>query len=214
MSIVKAKHVETSLEDAITSINRAVTTSSHIQKATDVPAAFKIVAKRLPLVSEILVSIKSHFAEHPDTYPDLRQMADDCRPFGRHLDELFEVAEPDDSKPLIERYRSEVGKGDKIEDVMKKLLIRIGDVVKVPLVSEDQLCELKAALKEVKNAPPSLEDAQSGHIFNNNSNGIQPIHLGEGHVNISHGSGPQINSASGGHFHFAPPPSLNQSASV
>ncbi|KAJ4267014.1 hypothetical protein NW762_003112 [Fusarium torreyae] len=204
MSIIKAKHVEVSLEDAITSISRAVNTSNDIDKATDVPPAFKIVAKRLPLVSEILVSFKSSFVQCPDIFPDLRQMADDCRSLGRDLDDIFDITKPDDSKPFIERYRSAVGQGDKIEDVMKSLLMRIGDIAKVPLVSKDQLNELKAALKEVRNAPPSLEDPKSGHIFNNNSNGIQPIHLGEGHVNISHGSGPQINSASGGNFHFAP----------
>ena len=205
MATVKAKHVDIALEDAITNAKRAAATCVDIKDTTEVPEAFKIVARRLPFVSEILRTIKTKFSEFPDAYSDIKQMADDSRSLSRRLDELFETVEPDDGKPFIERYRQAVGKGEKLEGVMKELLSRISDVAKLPfaLVSSDELAQLEDALKEVKNAPPSLDEDRPGYNFNNWSSGIMPVHLGKGHVNIHSGNGVQFNgNPSGGEFYF------------
>ncbi|KAF4456677.1 hypothetical protein F53441_1233 [Fusarium austroafricanum] len=201
------RRVETSLEYAIASIRDAIGTSNPIHKSTEAPEAFKVVAKQLPLVRDILTSVKSNFTGHVEEHSQLLQMADKCPSFGRQLDDLLDVvaAGPEDKRPFLERYHAVANDGGTIECVMKKLLLSVGAVVKVPLVTEDQLCELRAALKEIKSTPASMGNAQPGHVFHNHADGIQPIHLGGGGININQGNGPQINTPSGGTFHFAPP---------
>ncbi|KAF4342048.1 hypothetical protein FBEOM_3979 [Fusarium beomiforme] len=203
---IKPSYVAMSLEDAICSVSRAMKTSCLIDESTEVPKAFTVVKNRLPLVLDILTSIKTKFTEHAEVHLQLQKMADECHPFGRQLYLLLETAtpDPDEKRSFIERYRTVVNDSDRIECVMKKMLMCLEAVVKVPLIDEDQWNELKAALKELKTTPASIENTLSGYIFNNYSTGIQPIHLGEGHLSINPGNGPQIITPSGGTFHFTP----------
>ncbi|KAH8667739.1 hypothetical protein BGZ61DRAFT_461099 [Ilyonectria robusta] len=108
------------------------------------------------------------------------------------MQDLFDTVSSDDSTPWIDRYREAVGSGDRLEEAMRELLDGIRDIAKVPLVSEDQIKELKEALKIVKRLPASLENRNGGYTFTNSGSGIQPIHLGKGEQNINGGSGFQV----------------------
>lgn len=188
------------IEDVASLLDTTVKDYTDIEEVPKLPETFPVVAGYLPLVVGILSSTRSHLKQKKtaeeteadtESYADIKGAAEEWRPLAKHLQGLFDTVSSDDSTPWIDRYREAVGSGDRLEEAMRELLDGIRDIAKVPLVSEDQIKELKEALKIVKRLPASLESINGGYMFNN-SNGIQPIHLGKGEQNINAGNGFQV----------------------
>ncbi|KAE9375034.1 hypothetical protein N431DRAFT_438363 [Stipitochalara longipes BDJ] len=213
MQSKEADEVIRLLRRAISTIERVAEDCSQIEESTDLPKAFPVVAKWVPLVFKVLSSIRAHLKlrkaeqetqEDKDGYPELKQVAGECAGLAENLEKLFVAVTSTDTTPKIERYREAVGNGDRLEEVMTELISRVREVALVPLVSEDEVRELEQALAEVKQLPASLkEDAGGRNTFYNTSSGVQPIYLGKGNQNISTGSGAQITgNASNSRFIF------------
>ncbi|KAL6407167.1 hypothetical protein AUP68_09994 [Ilyonectria robusta] len=201
MPSASGKKAIRAIEDVASLLNTTVEDYTGIEEVPKLPEAFPVVAEYLPLVVGILSSIKSHLKQKKtaeeteadtDSYSDIKEAAEEWRSLAKHMQDLFDTVSSDDSTPWIDRYREAVGSGDRLEEAMRDLLDGIRDIAKVPLISEDQIKELKEALKIVKRLPASLENRNGGYTFTNSGSGIQPIHLGKGEQNINGGSGFQV----------------------
>lgn len=213
MQSKEASEVIRPLGRAISTIERTTEDSVQVHEATDLPKAFPVVSKWLPVVQKVLSSMRSQLKmrkadqetqEDKDGYPEMKQVAGECADLADRLEILYGAVASADATPRIERYSDAVGGGDRLEKVMRDLISRVAEVARAPLVSEDEIRELQEALAEVKQVPPSLEEDASGrYVFNNTGAGIQPVYLGKGNQNINSGGGPQITGdASKAQFYF------------
>ncbi|KPM41907.1 hypothetical protein AK830_g4616 [Neonectria ditissima] len=215
MPSTEANKAISSLGGVISPINGTIECFPDIQNDTNLPKAFSTVFGHLPLVSDILSSMRLQLRQKKadeetqddkESYLQMKKTFDECLIPAQRLEELFGAVTSDDPTPWIERYREAVNGGSRLETAMVDLLSRLAKVTKPPFVGENNLAALDEALDEVKALPPTLkEEPVPTHVFHNHGNGIQPIHLGRGHVNINSGSAPQFTGdTSGGTFNMMP----------
>ncbi|KAK7428029.1 hypothetical protein QQZ08_005460 [Neonectria magnoliae] len=221
MPSTEANKAISSLGGVLSPISGAIECFPDIQNDVNLPKAFSVIFGHLPLISDILSSMRLQLRQKKadeetqddkDAYLKMKKTFDECHVPAQRLEELFGAVTSDDRTPWIDRYREAVNGGSRIETATVDLLCRLGKVAKPPLVNEDKFTSLKEALDEVKALPPTLkEEPEPSHVFHNHGNGIQPIHLGRGNVNINSGGAPQFTGdTSGGTFNLMPTaPSVN-----
>lgn len=192
------------IRGAISTLNNTSEMCADLDDAgQDLPEAFHEVAKVIPLVEHTLETIKIHIQtkktkdetqDDRDAYEHIGMLATECNGRATRLQSIFGKVIPSDDTPLMERYRSAAGKGGRVELLMKAILEDVLVLAKDPVVSQDEVEGLRAALETIMNLPPSLsEDTGVAHAIYNYGSGPQSIHLGTGDQNINTGPAPQFN---------------------
>ncbi|PCD46473.1 hypothetical protein AU210_001879 [Fusarium oxysporum f. sp. radicis-cucumerinum] len=188
------------LETTIFVLGQAIESCCIAESAPDIPKAFSIVAKHLPIVEQVFSSARNHLKSSKEEteqlkelYPVVKHVSDEGCGQLRSIENLFDTVTQDGEK--MERYASAVKSGDgkKVETIMVELLTNASLVAVDPLVSQDNIETLQRALEEVKKLPPSLEeDRSAGVVLNNSGSGNQFYHGGRGNQNHCSG-GFQVN---------------------
>jgi N-terminal domain on NACHT_NTPase and P-loop NTPases len=159
--------------------------------ATDqqgLPAAFREVAQRLPLIRSILVKANAR-AEHGQVDDEAaKSILETCKRTVEELDGIFQKVVPQEGGSRLERYYKAartLGKGGKVEALMKRILDDLHLLsVQCGIETGDYVETLKEAMEAISALEPSVPD----HIFDETS-----------YTNINSGSGTQNNfNASGG----------------
>jgi len=92
------------------------------------PEAFRNVARRLPIIKNILICAKEHIDKRDvdeDSCKAVKQVVEDCERKAKKLDALFNNAVPANSTSDLKRYYTAVkalGKGNEVENLMKGIL--------------------------------------------------------------------------------------------
>lgn len=139
--------------------------------AKGLPEAFKEVADRLPLVNDTLKLIDKHLQGNYTSLDDeaasaIQERLEICHEKARKLEVIFNNCIPDDHTSRIDRYVKAVqtvGKGNKVELLMKGLLEGVQDIVNHIGIhtAEDvqkQTELLTEAIKTMSDMKPSVED--------------------------------------------------------
>lgn len=167
------------------------------KKTHGLPDAFREVAGRLPIVWNILNSIKQ-YAE--DGYIDeascagVKAVVDLCGEKAKTLEELFHKVIPEAGSSRKKRYLSAVktlGKGSRVEVLMKGMLEDLQLLAfnhGIRTVSRTQTQEITRAISEVSAIPPSVPE----HLLEgpNTSSAPQNSYDAQG---INFGGGKQFN---------------------
>ena len=155
------------------------------------PAAFREVAERLPVVQNILANAKAR-AESGQIDDEASKAAkailEPCDSRVKGLNEIFRKVMPQEGDSRLDRYYKAartLGKGDKVEMLMKGILDDLNLLsVQCGIETGDHVEKLKEAIKEISALQPSVPD----HIFDETS-----------YTNNNLGSGTQNNfNAPGG----------------
>ncbi|KAF5686271.1 hypothetical protein FCIRC_2989 [Fusarium circinatum] len=188
------------LETTIFVLGQAIDSCCIAEDPPDVPRAFSIVAKHLPVINQVFSSARTYLKQSKDEaeeikelYSDIKHVADSGCGQLRSIENLFDTVTQDGEK--MERYATAIKNGDgkKVETIMVELLTNTSLVAVEPLVSQDDIKILQGALEEVKKLPPSLEeDRSAGVVLNNSGSGNQFYHGGRGNQNHCSG-GFQVN---------------------
>ncbi|KAJ3540076.1 hypothetical protein NM208_g5217 [Fusarium decemcellulare] len=190
------------LDTAIFVLGQAAESCGTIEEAADIPKAFYVVAKHLPIVAEVFGSIRARLKSIEETeqitarYPIINHVADEsCRQV-RSVQNLFDTVTRDaEGSTKMQRYATAVKNGDgkKVETLMVDLLANTGLATVDLSVSEEQIAVLEKAQEEVKNLFPSLEEKDIANVVVHNSGpGNQFYHGGKGHQHYCSG-GFQVN---------------------
>ncbi len=175
------------------------------------PEAFREVAARLPIVRDILVSVKQYVDgghTNKDSYEAAEKVVEKCEAKAQKLEKLFQNVIPADSASRAKKYLlavKTVGKGNRVETLMKGMLedlqllaIEHGMVTK----KNRRMKELVKALEELAALHPSLsEHATDEPAF-------RATHYGGGAINQSEGD--QYNNLGNGQFYKAQTMSFGQ----
>ncbi|KAJ0165518.1 hypothetical protein CTA2_10962 [Colletotrichum tanaceti] len=187
-----------SLEDALRPLQRAAASCATLKEATDLPEAFSVVAKRLPVVVKVFTAVQAYLqttaADAPEAegqYATLKKAADESFTQARCLENLlYPVASKGDAASRLLEYRKVVENGDvkMVEEVAKVLLESAQQAAKPPMVDDQLLKELEEALDEVAKLKPSLNGTRAGPAsVNNYGSGTMFYHGGRGHQNHNAG---------------------------
>ncbi|KAK7598590.1 hypothetical protein V3481_000213 [Fusarium oxysporum f. sp. vasinfectum] len=178
------------LDTTIFVLGQAIDSCCIAEGASDIPKAFSIVAKHLPVIEQVfnsarnnLKSSKEETEQVKELYPAVKHVVDEGCGQLRSIENLFDTVTQDGGK--MERYASAVKNSDgkKVETIMVELLTNASLVAVEPL----------GALEEMKKLPPSLEeDRSAGVVLNNSGSGNQFYHGGRGNQNHCSG-GFQVN---------------------
>ncbi|KAH7131105.1 hypothetical protein EDB81DRAFT_807929 [Dactylonectria macrodidyma] len=206
-----AKKVIKAIEKFLGPIDRAIRDQDDVAEGIKLPEAFPAVAAYLPLVNKIFSSITSHLQaksaseeteDDKERYSEIKDAVEELSPLAARLEDLFDTTTSEEPTPWLERYKTAVDDGDRLETVMRNLLSGIREFAKAPLVSDDEVNELQEAIKAVKALPASLADDKGGsHSFVNSGSGIMGIHLGKGEQNWNTSTGFQV-TGKGSHVNY------------
>lgn len=174
--------------------------------AEGLPEAFREVAGRLPIVTNILDASKQYIKEgdvNEDSCKGVKHVIEACQEKAKKLDDLFQKVIPGDSASRRQRYVSAVrtlGKGNEVEKLMKGILEDVQLLacerdMKIAKVQQEQIAK---AIAEVSAVPPSVPENEASFTANYSGSGTQYNAQGE---YIAQGSARQYNSA-GGSMHF------------
>lgn len=188
------------LDTTIFVLGQAIDSCCIAEGASDIPKAFSIVAKHLPVIEQVFNSARNHLKSSKEEteqvkelYPAVKHVADEGCGQLRSIENLFDTVTQDGEK--MERYASAVKNSDgkKVETIMVELLTNASLMAVEPLVSQDDIKTLQGALEEMRKLPPSLEeDRSAGVVLNNSGSGNQFYHGGRGNQNHCSG-GFQVN---------------------
>ncbi|RMJ07382.1 hypothetical protein CDV36_012999 [Fusarium kuroshium] len=185
--------------DSLSSLNPPlslmVNSCRHIGLAQNQLPAFKVVAKNLPVLTDVFYSIENRLqlpAAETDQvsgkYPVIYRAAIACGGRIQLLESLFQAVNNSQNKD--DAYRHAVGQGKTLEKVMEEMLQDALSAAVLPLVEREHVAALNRALEQVKSLSLSLEGQSRGaHITCNNS--------GEGHQFNQNGGGGMYNCSSG-----------------
>ena len=175
--------------------------------AQGLPEAFREVAGRLPIVRDILGSVKQHIDKgtvNEDSYKGVKHVVEACEAKAKKLDELFQKAIPKDGASDVKRYYKAVkayGQGNEVKKLMKGMLEDIQLLVGergMETATEAQQEQIVEAIVEVSALQPSVPNQETGFVNQNYGSGTQYNALGE---YVAQGNARQYNSA-GGAMHF------------
>ncbi|RKK31548.1 hypothetical protein BFJ66_g15798 [Fusarium oxysporum f. sp. cepae] len=179
------------LETTIFVLGLAIESCCIAEGNPDIPKAFSIVAKHLPVAEQVFSLARTYLKQSKEEteqvrelYPVVKHVADESCEQLRSIENLFDTVTQDGEK--AERYVSGVKSGDgkKVETIMVELLTNASLMAVEPLVNQDNVKTLQGALEEVKKLPPSLkEDRSVGVVLNNSGSGNQFYHGGRGNLN-------------------------------
>jgi hypothetical protein len=174
------------------------------------PEAFREVANRLPIITDILAAAerriqKGYVAE--DSCKGVKQVIKACQEKAKRLEDLFRKVIPSDNASRRERYLSAVrtlGKGNEVEKLMKGILenvLLLACEHNMEIATKDQLEQIAKAIREVSAIPPSVpENGFQEASFTANFYGSGTQYNAQGEY-ISQGDGRQYFSG-GGPMHF------------
>ncbi|KAI4861170.1 hypothetical protein F4820DRAFT_434583 [Hypoxylon rubiginosum] len=199
------------LKTATYNFTNAVNSCNDIQDIADLPEAFSVISKHLPVVSQTL-NLMSQNLENGEETPEIKekytavyQLAEMCREQADYLQDIFAaVTAVEGATERLEQYRDAVNGADdtRIESAMQNLLKQAVNVATVPLVDEDLVKQLQIARQEVAALRPSLKEDNKGRVMLiNKAGGTQFYHGGKGHQNHCSG-GIQI-TGNDAHNHIA-----------
>jgi hypothetical protein len=159
------------------------------------PAAFREVAQRLPLVQNILgnAKVRAEGGQVDDKASKAaKSILEPCKSRVKKLEEIFQKVIPQEGSSRLDRYYKAVrtlGKGGKVETLMRGILDDLNPLsVQYGMETGDHVEKLKEALKAVSALEPSVPD----HVFDET-----------GYTNNKLGSGTQNNfNSSGGENYY------------
>jgi hypothetical protein len=175
--------------------------------AEGLPEAFREVAGRLPIVTNILDKSKQHIREadvSDDSCKGVKHIVDACQDKAKKLDHLFHKVIPGDSASRRERYFSAVktlGKGNEVEKLMKGMLEDIQLLAcerGIKIATKVQQEQIAKAITEVAAVPLSVPEDAASFTANYSGSGTQNNAYGE---YVAQGSARQWN-APGGTMNF------------
>jgi hypothetical protein len=164
--------------------------------AEGLPEAFREVAGRLPIVTNILDASKQYIKEghvNEDSCKGVKHVVEACLGKAKKLDDLFQKVIPGDSASRRQQYVSAVrtlGKGNEVEKLACERDMKIA--IKV---QQEQIAK---AITEISAVPPSVPENEASFTANYSGSGTQYNAQGE---YIAQGNARQYNSA-GGPMHF------------
>lgn len=155
------------------------------------PAAFREVAERLPLVQTILHSAEARARGanvSSEASKTVNSILGPCKSKVKKLEEIFRKVIPQQGGSMLDRYYKAVrtlGKDDKVETLMKGILDNLNLLsMQYGLDTADHVENIEGAIKAVSALEPSVPDS----IFDETN-----------YTNTNLGSGTQYNfNASGG----------------
>lgn len=171
--------------------------SSAIKDSHGLPAAFREVHKRLPLVHYILNELKENERSelHTKSWQAMMPALESCQEKAERLELIFNqiLPQPEDlRKDRYLRALRTLGKGSSVEVLMEGILadcqLLIG-LRSLKTVSKDQIAELTTAINHLSTIESSTSKGfEGGMTYTTNFN------TGTGTQHISSGIGTQINN--------------------
>ncbi|KAI5919392.1 hypothetical protein F4810DRAFT_687258 [Camillea tinctor] len=196
LSEITQDNVLMALDDAIYAFRRTVKSSEPIKDITDLPNAFLVVHKQLPIIFQVLESMQKNLSndqpteELKESYAAVSQLAEICRKQALYMQSIFNsVTSSNDNVSKLERYRTVVLKSEdhvKIEAVVQNLIEEAIKVAVAPLVEDDLIEQLKDCEAEISEVEASLdleEKSKGEMVMTNYGSGYQFLHKGKGHQN-------------------------------
>jgi NACHT NTPase-like protein len=166
----------------VTIIEATLKSTQTIIKIADLPAAFKQVEKHLPLVKRTLYDAERTIKGSNDDLPvnSIEKILNECQERVEQLDVIFteleEKCNQDKEKASWSTVRSWYRdvlrgiKGHRVEVLMKEImgsLTKLGTLATFRGATQQDMEEIKAALKELLKVEPSLDDAEFGALGSN-----------------------------------------------
>ncbi|KAI8235102.1 hypothetical protein K4K53_004777 [Colletotrichum sp. SAR 10_77] len=186
-----------------------------LKKMKDLPQAFLEVHQRLPIAQEILKAIDAKYDQF--TVADARLIAPTvqaCHKNAKALKAILERLPPRDDvtsswDTLVKQYITIVkiqGKGERVEDLTKKilrdiqLLVNFEIIKKNEVTKSNQLQKLKDAIEAIERVDPSVSthELQAGGFgsITHGGQGDQNVQMGDYNNQFNHsGSGNNIKEA-------------------
>ncbi len=162
------------------------------------PAAFREVAQRLPLVQDTLRIVEAQLRKNPGdqaTRDAIRGSIDNAKIKAEQLQVIFNKCVPVENSQRYVRYimalRS-LGKGYKVETLMKDLLGILQDIANshtMRAATHDQVEKLAEALEAVDAVSPSVPD----ELIEESSIMSRNVHNGQGDIYSANGQAEQYN---------------------
>ncbi|RYP03214.1 hypothetical protein DL764_005295 [Monosporascus ibericus] len=201
MSGAEAALVIGFISSTITILETLAKAYQESKDAWSLPACFRDVAQRLPLVSETLqIALARVRADAPDEEfcAALKTVVEGCNTKVQRLETIFRKVTPFETSSRFERYVAVVklyGKGNLVEDLMKGILQDVQIIAGnhgAKAATEAQVADLAKAIHDLSAMPPSvpemvLDDPNASFIHR--GSGQQNVHTGTGDMNINSGSG-------------------------
>lgn len=167
--------------------------------AEGLPAAFRTVAERLPLIRETLKVVEEQLQGanmSKDAYEAIQGNVERARLKAEQLDTIFQKCVPSEDASRFDRYVGALrtlGKGHKVEILMKELLESVQDIANqraIRVATEEHIAKLVGAMEDLLSMGPSVSDETidgsgvSGRI----------IHTGTGDLYSAEGQAQQFNA--------------------
>jgi N-terminal domain on NACHT_NTPase and P-loop NTPases len=178
--------------------------------AEGLPEAFREVATRLPIISDILGKTERYIKEarvSADAYEGVKQVIQACQDKATKLEVLFRKVIPGENASRRERYIAAVktlGKGNVVEKLMKGVLQDLQLLVgerSTGIATKEEIEQLARAIKDVSAIPPSIPESElQEHNFTANYSGSGTQYNAQGEY-IAQGNARQYNSG-GAPMHF------------
>ncbi|KAG9228711.1 hypothetical protein BJ875DRAFT_434854 [Amylocarpus encephaloides] len=205
MSGAEAVFVVSLISAILTIIEASKTIYDAARDAKGQPEEFRLVAARLPLVTELLRSAEKKTKELDETAQEaLEPILESCKAKAESLNKIFQKVIRKDDDKWYDRYKKALGalgKGNKVESLMKGILKDIQLLVYEKLrgtATEAQLKEIEEAIKQMNEMPSSLPEETGGVNQHHHGSGNNNANLGKG---LQHnGSGDIVTVHGDGHF--------------
>ncbi|CEJ81186.1 hypothetical protein VHEMI01330 [[Torrubiella] hemipterigena] len=180
----------------ISIIDATIQISSAIQDEAGLPANFKTVAVRLPVVSRLLDDAEEYIRRNEtlDLAPAFTPVIQNCSTKATQLQQLFQKVIPADGDSRASRYikaARTIGKGGRVETLMKDILDDLSLLtMQFPDTTSHRGKEsLTRAIDEVKKLEPSLPEGFEDAVrFANYGSGPQNINTGSGSLYNNNGA--------------------------
>ena len=170
------------------------------------PAAFRDVANRLPIVRDILETARNNITSgsfDESSCEGTKDVVDACEKKAKRLNELFHKVNSTNSSSDLRRYYKAVkayGRGDEVESLMKGILedVQLSACDHgMKVATKFQQERIAQAISDVSDIQPSVPDEvfqEAGFTANNSGSGTQFNAQGE---YIAQGTARQYNTAGG-----------------
>ena len=176
------------------------------KNAQGLPAAFRDVANRIPIVQDILESARQNLDTgniDQSSFKGVRDVVNACDTKAKRLNDLFQKASPTGSSSDLARYYKAVkayGRGNEVESLMKGILEDVQLLAcdhGMKVATESQQATIAQAITDVSDIQPSVpEDVfqETGFTAYNSGPGTQFNAQGD---YIAQGTARQYNTAGG-----------------
>lgn len=141
--------------------------------AEGLPGAFREVAGRLPIITNILGATEQRIKDWDITegsYKGVKQVIQSCQEKAKKIEILFRKVTPGENASRGKRYFSAVktlGNGDKVEKLMKGMLEDVQFLVgehNMRMATKDDVEQLSKAIQDVSATPPSTPPIPSSTV--------------------------------------------------